>query len=705
MATSSTSASKKQLPPPPQDIVAIFHASFHPTRGNILDWSLKASDDLQLDGVEFSSLPSGLHLVEQDVVYFTKDTHHGVSIFRRRQTSEHGQRGFRLSSLGILLAPSARPRPWRHVPALKALARDLHATLDARRGVNEPPQEEEDDWASVRRFFELRKVLVDARSGSGSGSGSLGGGTGGAWRRWSEELDGASSHAHIYGHSHASPTLHLPHLLRILGPSSLTLYKHVLGRRRILIYTQPPVEFACFICQVAADMCFEDQTQTQTTEATAESNDGNDPDDGRFSGAIPQMVGLNGKQKEGINVLGIVTLHDIGVLERESTTGRGWIACTTDAVFLEKPQYYDLVIDMTTFSPERAYSRPSLQLSVKEPSTLNGRVSRKPSYRLSTIRFTWSDVKLWNELDRILQLDADANTNSSSSFTRRAPPAQLWRDAWRLYEDACLVCAGLWAGAWPSNGNNNNNNNNGNNSSGDGRRVPRWAVGGQGQERGFIDGTEADDATVQVKVRARGEGIEGRPMTNLSYRRPSRRYAPSNAQVIHEEDIGKYEDDNDGGEVGGEGGGVRDDGDGDNDGELGEGVVLVRSRQSRTTLALLQTFHAQTRFLLSRLASVLSSHTAAAAATTTTTTTTYHHHPNSDSDPGGDEYRYREPGQITTTTIQLTLRDVALLELGPFSSLDARFVEWLAAEYFPDARVFVRRGWRDILGLVFPSFV
>ncbi len=71
--------------------VAISYASSHPTRGNDLDWSLKrpqsqrwyplsplsphtpqrspARADLQLDGVEFSLLPSGLHLVEQDVVY------------------------------------------------------------------------------------------------------------------------------------------------------------------------------------------------------------------------------------------------------------------------------------------------------------------------------------------------------------------------------------------------------------------------------------------------------------------------------------------------------------------------------------------------------------------------------------------------------------------------------------------------------------
>ena len=50
----------------------------------------------------------------------------------------------------------------------------------------------------------------------------------------------------------------------------------------------------------------------------------------------------------------------------------------------------------------------------------------------------------WNELDRILQLDADINGSA------RAPPS-LWTDAWRLYEDVCLVCAGLWTGrAWHS---------------------------------------------------------------------------------------------------------------------------------------------------------------------------------------------------------------------------------------------------------------
>src|SRR5260221_9764457 len=152
------------------------------------------------------------------------------------------------------------------------------------------------------------------------------------------------------------------------------LYKHVLGRKRIFIYTQPPVELACMLCQVAADICFEDQTALDSVE-----------------GATVPRPCLMGKQKEGINVLGVVTLHNIGRLERESETR------------------HDLVIDTTSVSPEWA-SRPGLQLSVRES---NSRL-RRPSYRPSTIRFTWSDVKLVRSQ---LQSPADLYDNECVAST------------------------------------------------------------------------------------------------------------------------------------------------------------------------------------------------------------------------------------------------------------------------------------------------
>jgi hypothetical protein len=119
--------------------------------------------------------------------HFTKNSHRGVCVFSRRQTSEQGQRGFRLSSFGILLAPSVRPRPWRHIGALKALAHEIYVSLEQQpRGCLREPLE--DDLEPARQFFEERRVLHKDLGGAGE------------WRRWSEELDdeGVSFHSFVF---------------------------------------------------------------------------------------------------------------------------------------------------------------------------------------------------------------------------------------------------------------------------------------------------------------------------------------------------------------------------------------------------------------------------------------------------------------------------------------------------------------------------
>ncbi|KAH9012265.1 hypothetical protein EDB84DRAFT_968373 [Lactarius hengduanensis] len=160
----------------------------------------------------------------------------------------------------------------------------------------------------------------------------------------------------------------------------------VLDPRRILIYTQPPVEAASFPCQVAADMCFEDQT-TPTIPG---------------EGATPQ---LKGKHKEGINVLGIVTPHDIDMLERVADRAR------LDSVYDRR----DVPREATALRPGHRTNlictyRASRDRATGLAARDRGVVPRKPTYRLSTICFTWSVVTLWSELDRILQLDADTNS-------------------------------------------------------------------------------------------------------------------------------------------------------------------------------------------------------------------------------------------------------------------------------------------------------
>ncbi|KAF8197008.1 hypothetical protein BJ912DRAFT_1056100 [Pholiota molesta] len=624
----------------PQDLVAIFHASFHPTKGNTVDWSLKASDDLDLEHLEFSALPSGLHLVERDVVYFTKDGQHGVCIFRRRKTSEQGHRGVRLSSLGILLAKSHRPRPWRHVNALKELTDTIYARIEATgTGVLEPTEE---DWEPAREFFEQCKLRRSDVGGAGD------------WAGWSDELDGPYAEP-----LDAIPTLHLPHLLRILGPSALTLYKHVLGRKRILIYTLPPVEVASILCHVAGDLCFDCQSTSN------------------FSNR------LTGKHKDPINVLGMVTLNDMDRLRTESKSGRGWIACTTDALFMERPSYYDLLIDLTTSTPNKA-SRPTFYASKPVLSQPGG--SNAPSHRLSTIRFAWSDVKLWNEIDRILQLDS-ANSHACCGPSKRGPPPKsksitTWTDAWQVYEDVCIICAGLWMGSWRGNSPMSYSTVNG---------PENW---------GAIHLEGDDDLSVNSSyVRNVGMGIEGRPAegpstllgvggsTSAKSAKSARRvsamsWSSGKATVVNNslpsastsKAAGKARQVSTSATVVPPSEATEDftlDHLQDSD----EGASQRRNGQVLTTMALLQTFHAHTLFQLSVFEDILVRQGVPPASATES---------------------------VGESLVSLTPRDIFAFELGPLSSLDVRYLEWLMEEYAGDnVKVVVKRGWKDILGAIF----
>ncbi|KAH9999041.1 hypothetical protein BJV77DRAFT_1064524 [Russula vinacea] len=184
------------------------------------------------------------------------------------------------------------------------------------------------------------------------------------------------------------------------------------------------------------------------------------------------------------------------LLEHESTTGRGWIACTTGAVFLEKPQYYYLVIDMMTFSPERA-SCLGLQLSVRNQMVTPK--SQRASYHLSTIRFTWSD---WNEINRILQLDTVTN-----GYTRATSSPSLWTDAWLLCEDVSRLHK-VWTGR-------------------------TWRNNRHGLQESWTEAEEDRSFDSPVRVRAYGEGIEGRSSARVGGPARSRLDRQAAKQNLH----------------------------------------------------------------------------------------------------------------------------------------------------------------------------
>ena len=277
-------------------------------------------------------------------------------------------------------------------------------------------------------------------------------------------------------------------------------------------------------------------------------------------------------------------------------------------------------------------------------------------------------------MDRILGLEGSDCLYDccqlSSEVDPKAKPLSPWTDAWQLYEDVCLVCAGLWIGSWRGNSSASYSAENGS--------IADW-----GKVR--LDGDD-DLSLGGVYMRNVGMGIEGRPSVGTSPNVKTTRksggvslasgltHGPS--QSSSSSGVQRRQTSSSSGftsvsmpKLSGPSSG----------GDVDQALQERRERQLLTTLALLQTFHANTCFQLSRLASLIPP---------PSTTTLVDACSSGPSPPDGE-------------VIYVTPRDILSFELGPLSSLDGRYLEWLADEYGGGARFVVKRGWKDLFGVLF----
>ena len=141
-------------------------------------------------------------------------------------------------------------------------------------------------------------------------------------------------------------------------------------------------------------MCYEDQVDYDPNLDRGSPPVGLDTGGSRVDGS---SLRLKGRTRESIKVFGMVTLSDLDVLQSKDNCRRGWVACTTDAIYLERPWVYDLVIDLTTSTPSKN-SRPTLYLSRPTEWTEDG---KGRCCKLSQVRFAWSDVKVVSVFESI----------------------------------------------------------------------------------------------------------------------------------------------------------------------------------------------------------------------------------------------------------------------------------------------------------------
>ena len=120
LPSTSNSPSQSDLPP----ISALFLIDFDVKAGYTISWKAHRPD-IELDGVvEYKSLPSGLHTVPDDLIYFVHDGYAGLSAFVNAPTDDSETRNARMLAVGVLvpLSYGRLGRAWKHAEGLKGLA-------------------------------------------------------------------------------------------------------------------------------------------------------------------------------------------------------------------------------------------------------------------------------------------------------------------------------------------------------------------------------------------------------------------------------------------------------------------------------------------------------------------------------------------------------------------------------------------------------
>ena len=104
-------------------ISALFLIYFDIKAGYTIGWK-RSLPGVQLEGVvEYKSLPSGLHTVKEDFIYFVHDHYAGLSVFANAPAAEES-RNARMIAVGVLvpLSYGRLGRSWIHADKLKEMS-------------------------------------------------------------------------------------------------------------------------------------------------------------------------------------------------------------------------------------------------------------------------------------------------------------------------------------------------------------------------------------------------------------------------------------------------------------------------------------------------------------------------------------------------------------------------------------------------------
>ncbi|XP_061570347.1 DENN domain-containing protein 11-like [Cololabis saira] len=282
-------------------IVSVFVVTFNTRSGNMLEWCLPK--DMDLEGVEFKAIASGSHRVTTDFIYFRKGCYFGLACFANMAVESTAERGARMKSVGILS------------PSYTLLYRYMSFLEHQVRLQLQSPGH----YSPLEAFYEDKRALLP--SSGGDAVTALPASTWGAAINHSMHPEMKITH----------PAGCMSQFIRFFGEHIMVLWKLALLRRRILIFSPPPVGVVCY--RVYCCCCLANIS-------------------------IPGV----GVAVPEFRPFFYVNVADISALENELS----YVACTTEKIFEEKKDLYDVYVDNQNVKTYRDGLKPLLRLSAAD---------------------------------------------------------------------------------------------------------------------------------------------------------------------------------------------------------------------------------------------------------------------------------------------------------------------------------------------------
>ncbi|EEH20110.1 hypothetical protein PABG_02369 [Paracoccidioides brasiliensis Pb03] len=381
------------FPEAPPSIAALFLICFDIKAGYAIKWKRSNPDVVLENVVEYKSLPSGLHNVREDLIYFVDDQHAGISAFINHPAAE-SQRNALMMAVGVLvpLSYGRLGKAWRHAAKLKELARSF--------------ADDPDNMEPLSAYWEMYQFSDEVNSSSDSPLGSIASlktpiREGYTRQRALSDATALMSSKQSLAPYH--PASSLPDFMNTFGPLVFQLYRAALLRKRILFVGEAPVEESCNFVYDLSLLSSLPQSLAPLLPSTALPSLRPRP---MFSIGIHDMPYL-------------LSLPSPSISDPDGC----WIACTTDRVLSLKPEIYDVLVNLppayTKHAPSKIY--PKIQLS-SPLSTDNGhqkpitlKATQRDARRYITLRSGLHELSRFESASTMGDEDDSDNASTFSS--------------------------------------------------------------------------------------------------------------------------------------------------------------------------------------------------------------------------------------------------------------------------------------------------